>query len=1533
MAVISPWRHAMLPTVALLLSSVALAVSLQVPEPAAGSSLYVVQLRSAPAVAVYNGGIPGFAGTAAVRNPASHVANAAGRLFSRRPRVNLKMPHVRAFAEMLKRQQRRVARDLGIGARRLLYSYTHVANGFAAELTAGEARRMRRHPAVGSVTRSGRFRLLTTASPAFLQLPPSLWAAAGGQSSAGEDVVVGVVDTGIWPEHKSFANDSSSASFLYDSAPAGWQGSCRKSADFPASACNGKIVGAQVFYAGFKRDSRDRMDFTRDWLSPRDADGHGTWCSGASTGNGNVQTNTLGPISGMAPRARLAMYKVFWKQRGGYMYATYADIFAAVNRAVADGVDVLSLSLGGSDDSATYFDDSTFINVHTAGVVVAFAAGNAGSPWRVGMGYRTLDNFSPWYITVGASTISRFSTMTPAASSSTSSSSSSSSPIKPTETATSPNEAPIVAGFSSTGPLVAPLYNPDTPKPTNDILKPDILAPGVSLWAATAGSSLTDTTSRYARLSGTSMATPHVAGIAALLMQRNPEWTPAQIISAMMTTATVRNNKGSLIRNSNGDIATPWETGAGHVNPMKLLDPGLTYDANETDFRNFLAGQALTRAKKLFKGITLQSIKAYNLNRPSIAVGRLAGTVTVQRRVTNVADAASTYTAAVAGMDGVSVTVKPPSFTIEPGKTAARGSALHPRGRPCGTRASPLPRRDASAGPARRGSCASRRPNGTQALPPHVAMPLRDPRGVDPARRGALPYPASTLWTAAPAPPCSSCCRGPTPPYSSRRRGLPRPAAAAVATLPRPAAAAVAYCPDLQQLSSRTAPPCSSCRRGPAPPCSSCNRGPAPPCSSCRGDPCSGRGPALPLSRPHRRCLRAPALPTTGEHCPTLAATANTAATVVTTATAATAAPAAAAAPGVARCSSRAVFRHPRTALSPQQLREWYAQSRGSLSTARCSAEGACHVCLPPDPGIQSAALGAGEAAALGACTSPAPGAGEAAALGAGESALSGAAPAAVLHTFTLDSGASRSIFRDSTTLTPLSRPVAVSLADPSGGPVLEQSSTVLPGASLQDAWVDQFTPRGQRVTHCTCSRTGRHLATFTRRPGSSPYTLSTAPPPVSASGQVAASSQVFAAASRSSPASTPCSCHPLSHETLLWHHRLGHPSLPRLRGMVSHALVSGLPRSLPPLPPRPAPTCVPCVKGRQRAAPHSSSFPSTEAPLQTLHMDVWGPARVRGQGHERYFLLVVDDYSRYTTVFPLRSKGEVPEVMIDWISGARCQLSESFGSDLPTFTLPASPQQNGIAERRIGMAMDVTRTSMIHAAAPHFLWPFTVQYAAHQISLQPRVSLPETTPTLRWTGKVGDASAFRVWGSRSFVRDNTADKLSSRAVPCVFLGFPPDAPGWQFYHPTSRRVLSFSALASRTPRLSLLLCLPVTRSQLHLRTSPTSGMGLVLGGRARVVLTGHADASWVDDLTTQRSSQGYTFSLGSGSVSWRSTHSSSILSSSCEAEIYAGAMAAQELRWLTYLVTDLGEAPRSPPILYVDNKTKSEAKRNISKH
>ncbi|CAI7902425.1 unnamed protein product [Closterium sp. NIES-54] len=387
------------------------------------------------------------------------------------------------------------------------------------------------------------------------------------------------------------------------------------------------------------------------------------------------------------------------------------------------------------------------------------------------------------------------------------------------------------------------------------------------------------------------------------------------------------------------------------------------------------------------------------------------------------------------------------------------------------------------------------------------------------------------------------------------------------------------------------------------------------------------------------------------------------------------------------------------------------------------STEGDCYRCVPPDPGIAAAALGASE---------------------------SGTLP------------------RTATTLTPLPALVLVRLADPSWGPVIARSSTVLPcpavpfgslsglhlpsfstnlvsTAALQDAMVTTTNPGGQRVSICTCTQTGRHLATFTRRPGSSLYTPATEPP------QVAASAQ-----------------------TLLWHHRLGHPSLPRLRDMHSRLLVSGLPRSLPPLPLSPALPCLLCVEGQQRAAPHSS-FPPTTAPLQTLRMYVWGPARVSGQSRE----LVADNYTQYTTVFPLRSKGQVVDVLIPWIRTVRLQLRERFGQDLPVLRVHFD---RGV--------MEVACTSMIHADAPDFLWPFAVRYAAHQLNLWRRVSLPETSPTLRWKGKDGDATVFWVRGSCAFVRDPSADKLSDRAIPCVFLGFVPDARGWQFYHPTSRRVL-----------------------------------------------------------------------------------------------------------------------------------------------
>ncbi|CAI7751730.1 unnamed protein product [Closterium sp. NIES-54] len=330
------------------------------------------------------------------------------------------------------------------------------------------------------------------------------------------------------------------------------------------------------------------------------------------------------------------------------------------------------------------------------------------------------------------------------------------------------------------------------------------------------------------------------------------------------------------------------------------------------------------------------------------------------------------------------------------------------------------------------------------------------------------------------------------------------------------------------------------------------------------------------------------------------------------------------------------------------------------------SAEGDSYLCVPPDPGV------------------------EAAALGASEFALPGTAPAEALHTFTLDSGASRYFFRDSTNLTPFPAPVPVRLADPSWGPVLARSSTVLPCPAILSG-----------------SLSGLHLPSFST-------TL------VSASGPVAA----------------PCLCCLLSHQTLLWHHRLGHPSLPCLRGMHSRLLVSGLPRSLPPLPPLPAPPCLPCVEGRQCVAPHSSSFPLTTAPLQTLHMDMWGPARV-------VRLQLCERFRKDLPILRLHSDrgGEFSsDLLREFCRGEGI---------LQSFTLPASPQPNGVVERRISLVMEVARTSMIHVAAPNFLWLFAVRYTVHQLNLCP-VS-PCWRPLLHCVGR-GRSAMRRCSGSRALV-------------------------------------------------------------------------------------------------------------------------------------------------------------------------------------
>ncbi|CAI7862445.1 unnamed protein product [Closterium sp. NIES-53] len=325
------------------------------------------------------------------------------------------------------------------------------------------------------------------------------------------------------------------------------------------------------------------------------------------------------------------------------------------------------------------------------------------------------------------------------------------------------------------------------------------------------------------------------------------------------------------------------------------------------------------------------------------------------------------------------------------------------------------------------------------------------------------------------------------------------------------------------------------------------------------------------------------------------------------------------------------------------------------------SAEGDSYQCVPPDPSI--------DAASLGAC----------------EPVLPGTTPAEALHTFTMDSRASRCFFRDSATLTPLPAPVPVRVADPSGPrllPVPPLSSRVwrfyparcqvfTSPRSLR-TWVESV-HTGYRASSSSCVCSGVCI-----RSGSTPLLMS---PPVAPDSSVAP------------PPGSPL------------------PATPSWHALPSPCLWSS---QVSPSPPALACPALPSL--RQGAAARHSSI-----------------------------LLVSPD--------------------------------------------DCSPADSPHGRRHIGLVMEVARTSMIHAVAPHFLWSFAVRYAVHQLNLWPRVSLPETSPTLRWTGEVGDASVFRVWGSRGFVRDTSLDKLSARAIPYLFLGLIPDAHGWQFYHPTLRRV------------------------------------------------------------------------------------------------------------------------------------------------
>ncbi|CAI7799079.1 unnamed protein product, partial [Closterium sp. NIES-54] len=339
-----------------------------------------------------------------------------------------------------------------------------------------------------------------------------------------------------------------------------------------------------------------------------------------------------------------------------------------------------------------------------------------------------------------------------------------------------------------------------------------------------------------------------------------------------------------------------------------------------------------------------------------------------------------------------------------------------------------------------------------------------------------------------------------------------------------------------------------------------------------------------------------------------------------------------------------------------------------------------------------------------------------------------GAAPKDASLSFTLGSGASHGFLRDRTTLTPLPTPVSVALADPTLGPVTGRYTTTLPLLVSQHVgvWIEPF----GKTAVCVDGDMYAHLATFSAEPGSGLYTLHTGP---RGQQQQQQRQQLLPPTPVNVPRQVPAS------------HQVAASPQVAVSGQVP---VSGLPRVLPSLPPSLAPPCGPCVEGRLHATLYSSSLRLATEPFETLHLDVWGLTSHPGPERESFFLVVVDDYSRYSTMFPQAKKCDVTSMLIRWL----LTTADTRGHHVSC-----------LHSDRGGLVMEIARTSMTHACAPYCLWPYA-------------------------TGSRGVASRFRVWGCLALVRDTSADKISPRVVTCVLLGFPEESSDYTFYHPPLHR-------------------------------------------------------------------------------------------------------------------------------------------------
>ncbi len=733
----------------------------------AARKTYIVQLADAP-VATYNGGVNGYAATQPARG---------GKL-------NINASAVRAYLGYLDAQRNNALAQIGNVP--VLHKYSVAFNGFTAKLTDAEVQKLKSSSGVVAITPDEARSLDTSRTPAFLGLstPGGLWSQldAASRPVKGEDIIVGIVDGGIWPENPSFSDkvDASGkpvradlpGTLVYGAPPAKWKGSCQAGEAFSVANCNNKLIGAQYFNTGFLSTglTLDKVD----WVSPRDQSGHGDHTASTAAGNTGVDANVnglvVGSISGMAPRARVAAYKVCWTyvdatQPSGNRNSCFnSDSVAAIDKAVADGVDVINYSISGTRNNFLDPVEVAFFNAAAAGVFVAASAGNEGPG-------NTVAHISPWLTTVAASTHDRLftakltlgdgtqatgpslsqglgsspivnatavakagaatadarrcfpNTLDPALTAGkvvvcdrgTNARTEKSQTVKlaggvgmvllnvpggATDTADDAHFVPTVhltssfytaihnyaasagatasIGVSAQTPgVVAPVMASFSSRGPNqgdhNVLKPDIAAPGVSILAAVSylpasqaehdaivnGSLIPP--AAYDFYQGTSMASPHVAGVAALMKQLHPTWSPAAIKSALMTSAgTIKLADGS---------ADPdrWGYGAGHLNPNGAAATHLVYDAGAVDYLRFLCGDgALSSNSSTCQ--TFGAIAPYNLNLASLTA-EVVGKITMHRTVTNTGSATATYVAS-ANLPGYTATVEPASLTLAPGQSA-----------------------------------------------------------------------------------------------------------------------------------------------------------------------------------------------------------------------------------------------------------------------------------------------------------------------------------------------------------------------------------------------------------------------------------------------------------------------------------------------------------------------------------------------------------------------------------------------------------------------------------------------------------------------------------------------------------------------------------------------------------------------------------------------------------------------------------------------------------------------------------------------